>query len=152
MTLPIGHCQRVTHQPCLHALAHRPANDFARRQLEDNSQIKPALVCMDVSHVGHPGLVGLPVIKASLLGLLRHWQYPERETPSERHRRATGNVSRYDSIQAYFTAIPSRRTPPLFLQYQGPSWCWPTPGVAVRFPLLNREPLVSSVRLLLASP
>jgi hypothetical protein len=35
----------------------------------------------------------------SLLDLLRHWQYPERDTPSERHSRATGNVSRYDSIQ-----------------------------------------------------
>jgi hypothetical protein len=44
-----------------------------------------------------------------------------------------------DSSQAYFTAITSRREP-LCLRFQGPSWCWPTLGAAVRSPLPARRP------------
>ena len=48
----------------------RPADHAARKQVDDDTQIQPALVGLDVGDVGHPDLIGLRGIEALLQPVL----------------------------------------------------------------------------------
>src|ERR1700722_750838 len=52
-----SHTQRIQNNPLLQTLAHRPTNDPARPQVQNNRQIEPALQRVDVGDVGRPATI-----------------------------------------------------------------------------------------------
>ena len=52
-----GHVQRPDHQVTFHTVADGPANDAARKQIQDNGQIQPAFAGPDICDVAGPFLV-----------------------------------------------------------------------------------------------
>lgn len=52
-----GHHQRSHTQFGAHMIAHRPADDLARGQIEDGGQVQPALAGRQVGDVGQPDCV-----------------------------------------------------------------------------------------------
>jgi hypothetical protein len=53
-----GHLQRPDRQVTFHPVADSPADDAPGMQIEDDSQIEPALLCPDIADVARPFLVG----------------------------------------------------------------------------------------------
>ena len=51
------HHQRRERQLGAHVVAHRPADDLARREVENSGQVKPTFVGGDVCDVGEPDAV-----------------------------------------------------------------------------------------------
>jgi hypothetical protein len=59
--LPLrGHHQGGQRQLGTHMVAHRPADDFAGRQVEYGSEIQPSLTGRDVGDVSEPDAIGCP--------------------------------------------------------------------------------------------
>ncbi len=58
LSSPDGHQQGLQRQVRGHAGLGGPADDTAREQIDDDTQIQPALVGLDVGDVGHPDLIG----------------------------------------------------------------------------------------------
>ena len=54
-----GHLQRPDRQIAFHPIANRPADHTPRMQIQDHSQIQPALARPDISNVTSPFLVWL---------------------------------------------------------------------------------------------
>src|SRR5207247_2073181 len=68
---PDGHAQGLEDEGAVDALAHREADDAAREQVEDRSEVQPSLRGPDVGDVRHPsevGCVGLKLTVEDVLG------------------------------------------------------------------------------------
>ena len=53
-----SHIERFDCKVLLHPVARGPANDASAEQIDDNSQVKPPLVCPDVANIACPFPVG----------------------------------------------------------------------------------------------
>jgi hypothetical protein len=69
---PHGHQQGLQGEVGGHARLRRPADHAARKQVDDDTQIQPALVGLDVGDVGHPDLIGRRGLEPLLQPVLRH--------------------------------------------------------------------------------
>jgi hypothetical protein len=58
LSSPDGHQQGLQGEVGGHAGLGRPANDPAREQVDDDAEIQPAFMGLDVGDVGHPDLIG----------------------------------------------------------------------------------------------
>jgi hypothetical protein len=54
---PDRHDQRVGHELRRHGAAHGPADNAARKQVDDHRDIEPTLGRPDIGEIGHPFLV-----------------------------------------------------------------------------------------------
>jgi hypothetical protein len=59
-----GHLQRPDRQVAFHAVADSPANHAPGMQVQDHSQIQPALTCPDIADVARPFLVWRSAVKS----------------------------------------------------------------------------------------
>ena len=57
-TIPQCHTQGVQNQQGVHGLAHRPANHFARKQVQHDRQVQPGFAGLNVRKIADPFLVG----------------------------------------------------------------------------------------------
>ena len=58
LSSPDGHQQCLQGEVGGHARLSRPADDLAREQVDDDAEIRPALMGLDVGDVGHTELIG----------------------------------------------------------------------------------------------
>src|ERR1700694_3974776 len=97
------------------------------------------MACIDATFASSATLAS----SRPLAGRLLHWMNPQRDTPNSLHILATGYKSLCRSIQVYFTATPSRKTPPLFLGFHCPASAMHSRAAALSLPLPVHWPVAS---------
>jgi len=63
---PISHRKSFRGKRCLHVLAHRPADNFSRVQVDDHSQIQPSFHGPQIGNVAAPHSIGSNHLKISI--------------------------------------------------------------------------------------
>ena len=72
LSSPDSHQKSLERQVRRHAGLGGPTNDAAREQIDDDTQVQPALVGLDVSDVGDPDLIGRGCLELLFQPVLGH--------------------------------------------------------------------------------
>src|SRR3979411_3295689 len=97
------------------------------------------MACIDATFASSATLATSPPPAALLLPCVN----PQRDTPNSLHILATGYKSLCRSIQVYFTATPSRNTPPPFLGFHCPASAMQSRAAAWSLPFPVHWPAAS---------
>ena len=76
--MPVSATQGLADEIRLHPLRHGPTDDAPASQVQNSRQIQPPFTSGYEGNVADPCLIWVPVIKASIQNVGRHWQAVRR--------------------------------------------------------------------------